>query len=31
MILIDIIHSLAKPDWLVFYQQTAIEELESLF
>ena len=31
MILIDIIHSWAKPDWLVLYQQTAIKELESLF
>lgn len=31
IILIYIIHSLAKPDWLVLYQQTAIEELESLF
>ena len=31
MILIYIIHSWAKPDWLVLYQQTAIEELESLF
>lgn len=31
MILIDIIHSWAKPDWLVLYQQTAIEELASLF
>lgn len=29
--LIHIIHSWAKPDWLVLYQQTAIEELESLF
>ena len=28
---LHIIHSLAKPDWLVLYQQTAIEELESLF
>ena len=31
MILIHIIHSLAKPDWLVLYQQTAIKDLESLF
>lgn len=31
MILIDIIHSWAKPDWLVLYQQTAIEELASFF
>lgn len=31
MILIHIIHNLAKPDWLVLYQQTAIEELASLF
>lgn len=31
MILIHIIHSWAKPDWLVLYQQTAIEELASLF
>lgn len=31
MILIHIIHNLAKPDWLVLYQQTAIEELESFF
>ena len=29
--LIHIIHSWAKPDWLVLYQQTAIEELASLF
>lgn len=31
MFLIHIIHSLAKPDWLVLYQQTAIKELASLF
>ena len=31
MILIHIIHNLAKPDWLVLYQQTAIKELASLF
>lgn len=29
--LIHIIHSLAKPDWLVLYQQTAIEELGAFF
>ena len=29
--LIHIIHSLAKPDWLVLYQQAAIKELASLF
>lgn len=29
--LIHIIHSWAKPDWLVLYQQTASEELARLF